>query len=507
VDADGLFTRTITLDTSFITDTLPSGDQVLRATSQVRDEFLPTQVMTLTSEDQTPLGRPVLPLLTYDITLQADRAKASGDIPVPRGVRLLSVETLETVDGFDPHITSAVSDVLGVAPQEPPLTEPGLWSPGVPFASQRTSEKVPGVGVQLTDRLLVYPAQFNASDDRTGRLRRFSRMVFEISYLDPAIASQELENLRQRPYVALTGMDIRELEGDDTVLLSAALSDLSGRGIDQVTALYTTDGATWQLTNLAPQPEPGRWQAELPSLGHDGFAFLMASDNAGHVSALATNATTTTTGSGLRVRPAHAAHFVSADFYLDDQLLDDSLDSREVQEYVSATPGVHRVYLRPEHSDPTSPVLFAADTPPLLEGHDYTLMIVGRPGALGLVVVDETAPAPPAGQALMHFVNANRVDPGWDIGPIDVYLDGALKATGLPVGQTTDEFIVVAPGTHEVWFFQAGKDPAHDRALTRKTFTIAAGQLVMVGTGRHDDDDGDISDFEQRAIIGRDVPR
>jgi hypothetical protein len=198
---------------------------------------------------------------------------------------------------------------------------------------------------------------------------------------------------------------------------------------------------------------------------------------------------------------------VSADFYLDDQLLDDSLDSREVQEYVSATPGVHRVYLRPEHSDPTSPVLFAADTPPLLEGHDYTLMIVGRPGALGLVVVDETAPAPPAGQALMHFVNANRVDPGWDIGPIDVYLDGALKATGLPVGQTTDEFIVVAPGTHEVWFFQAGKDPAHDRALTRKTFTIAAGQLVMVGTGRHDDDDGDISDFEQRAIIGRDVPR
>ena len=108
---------------------------MLRAFSSVHDEFLPSQTRALTSEDQTPLGRPVLPLLTYDITLQADRTKASGEIPVPRGVRLLSVETLDTVDGFDPHITSAVSDVIKVAPQEPPLTEQGLWSPGVPFAS------------------------------------------------------------------------------------------------------------------------------------------------------------------------------------------------------------------------------------------------------------------------------------------------------------------------------------------------------------------------------------
>ena len=126
------------------------------------------------------------------------------------------------MDGFDPHITSAVSDVIKVAPLETPLTEQGLWSPGVPFASQRTADKVPGVGDQLTDRLLVYPAQFNAGGDRTGRLRRFSRMVFEITYLDPAIATQQLENLRQRPYVALTGMEIRQLEGGDTVLLSAA---------------------------------------------------------------------------------------------------------------------------------------------------------------------------------------------------------------------------------------------------------------------------------------------
>jgi subtilisin family serine protease len=213
-------------------------------------------------------------------------------------------------------------------------------------------------------------------------------------------------------------------------------------------------------------------------------------------------------GDGVRVRPAHAADFGDADFYLDDQLLDDSIDSREVQEYSDTTPGVHEVLLRRPGAPPTSPPVFAALTPPLLDGHDYTLIVVGRAGALGLVVVDETPPAPPpAGQSLMHFVNANRVEADWNVGPIDVYLDGVLRAAALPVGQTSEGFIAVAPGTHTVWFFQAGRDPAHDRALTRKTFTVGVGELLLVGTGRHDDDDDDLGDFEQRAIIGRDLPR
>jgi subtilisin family serine protease len=213
-------------------------------------------------------------------------------------------------------------------------------------------------------------------------------------------------------------------------------------------------------------------------------------------------------GNGVRVRPAHAAHFGDADFYLDDQLLDDSIDSREVQEYSDTTPGVHEVRLRLPGAPPSSPPAFAAATPPLLEGHDYTLLVVGRPGALGLVVVDETPPTlPPAGQALMHFVNANRVEANWNVGPIDVYLDGVLRAAALPVGQASDDFIVVAPGTHTATFFQAGGDPTQDRALARKTFVVNAGELLLVGTGRHDDDDDDLSDLEQRAIIGRAAPR
>jgi hypothetical protein len=204
---------------------------------------------------------------------------------------------------------------------------------------------------------------------------------------------------------------------------------------------------------------------------------------------------------GVRVRPAHAAHFNSADFYLDDQLLDDSLDSREVQEYTNTTPGAHVVKLRRPGAAPNSAPIFSAPVN-LLDGHDYTLIVVGRPGELGLLTTDETAPAPPpAGQSLIHFVNANRVGVNWDIGPLDVYLDGALYVSGLAVGATSAYF-PLAPGTHEVRFYHAGADPALARRVAHKTFVAGAGQAILLGTGRHDDDDGEIDDPEQRAFIG-----
>jgi subtilisin family serine protease len=209
-------------------------------------------------------------------------------------------------------------------------------------------------------------------------------------------------------------------------------------------------------------------------------------------------------GNSVRVRPAHAAHFGDVDFYLDDQLLADSLDSHELVAYSDTTPGMHTVrVLRPGTSPHAHPILTAPVQ--LLDGHDYTLIIVGRPGALGLVVVDETAPAPPSvGQALLHFVNANRVEHQWNIGPLDVYLDGVLRAAALPVGQASS-YIALTPGTHTVFFFRAGADPALHDWVTRKTFVVNVGELILLGTGRHDD--GDLKDFEQRAFIRRAMPR
>ncbi|MBK9715828.1 MAG: S8 family serine peptidase [Kouleothrix sp.] len=206
---------------------------------------------------------------------------------------------------------------------------------------------------------------------------------------------------------------------------------------------------------------------------------------------------------GTRVRPGHAAHFASVDFYLDDRLLDHSLDSREVQDFVSTTPGRHIVRLLPVGAPPSSQPIFSAPVD-LLDGKDYSLLVVGRPGALGILVVDETVLAPPPeGQALLHFVNANRIDPDWNIGPLDVYLDGVLRVGALAVGAASRPYLALAPGSHFVAFYLAGADPAHDKPVAKKTFTAAAGEAILVGTGRHDDDDSDLSDFEQRAFVGR----
>jgi hypothetical protein len=228
----------------------------------------------------------------------------------------------------------------------------------------------------------------------------------------------------------------------------------------------------------------------------DGFARHYLAEHGGSILISSVNG-----GSGVRVRPAHAAHFRSADFYLDDQLLDDSLDSRDVEEYVSTTPGPHVVNLRRPGASPHSAPAFSAPVN-LLDGYDYTLIVVGRPGELGLVIATENTPAPPpAGQSLIHFVNANRVGVDWDIGPLDVYLDGLLQVPALAVGATSGYF-PLSPGTHEAVFYHAGANPALDRRVAHKTFVAGADQTILLGTGRHDDDDGRIDDEEQRAFVG-----
>jgi hypothetical protein len=295
----------------------------------------------------------------------------------------------------------------------------------------------------------------------------------------------QLENTSDTDHTVTLAATATATETGVTVQPPAGPINIPAHSVAQATVLMTIDPSGLEFTPDA-----------TTAATQDAFARHYLAEHGGSIEISSFSG-----GSGVRARPAHAAHFGSADFYLDDLLLDDSLDSREVDAYVDTTPGPHVVKLRRPGASPTSTPIFSAPVN-LLEGRDYTLIVVGRPGELGIVTVDETAPAPPpAGQALIHFVNANRVGVNWNIGPLDVYLDGALRVPALAVGAAS-AYLPLTPGTHEVRFFRAGANPASASDVAHKTFVASAGQAILLGTGRHNDNDGELSDDEQRAFVG-----
>jgi len=210
----------------------------------------------------------------------------------------------------------------------------------------------------------------------------------------------------------------------------------------------------------------------------------------------------------VRVRPANAAAIGEVAIYLDDQLLDGSIDPGRVEAYHATTLGTHTVSVK--HSVAGRLVLLTAQVQ-FLKDHDYSVILVGRENALGIVVVDETPAAPPApNQALLHFVNANLPSAG----PLDVYLDGVLTAPALPDGQATS-YSPIAPGSHIVRFFRAGTTPPHDSPLATITFSAQGGQLLLVGAGQHGNSgDCDLDSVSQdepercklRAFFASDIP-
>jgi hypothetical protein len=127
--------------------------------------------------------------------------------------------------------------------------------------------------------------------------------------------------------------------------------------------------------------------------------------------------------------------------------------------------------------------------------------------------VDDQPAAPPvAGQSLIHFVNANFPGPNADSGPLDVYLNGNVQATALPVGQASG-YIPVAPGSYVVAFYQAGVSPSAENLVAQETVTLAEGDALLVGAGqwndpnRCDGQDPVLCKAEQRAFAARTLLR
>jgi hypothetical protein len=113
-------------------------------------------------------------------------------------------------------------------------------------------------------------------------------MVFEVSYVDPAVASPAVLGDDIPPAlgdidVTLTQVAARNLApAAVNVLISARVSDAGG--LDSVTATYTTDGTHWKQATLQ-NAGGGLYQAivEGPPQGGNIFVIVEARATAGNV--------------------------------------------------------------------------------------------------------------------------------------------------------------------------------------------------------------------------------
>jgi hypothetical protein len=279
----GTITRIITFTNTFKNEPFRFG-QVPRVDSLVRDSFVPG-LTALQSVDQMAIGRPVLPTLSYDITLQPNPTGAGIGIPQPRGVRLLSAITLSDISDFNPSVTNVISDQVTPKPSDPLLGAIEQWLPDQPYVVQRT-----GFDTTPADKLVLTPVQFRAVDTSKGWLRRFGQMVFEVTYADPRRAPANILGDTTPPLVsevAITPAIARSIgtAAIHTVGVRATVSDSGGSGgpID-VTALFTIDGVRWKSAVLT-KDSGNIYQGNIPTqlLRPDVIAIIQARDSAGNV--------------------------------------------------------------------------------------------------------------------------------------------------------------------------------------------------------------------------------
>ena len=285
---NGVITRVITFTNNFVINDFGL-DHTPRVFSQVQDSFVPGPPQFLNGDDQSLLGRPVLPILSYDVTLKPNGG--AGRIPEPRGVRLLSATTLPDLGSFNPHVTMPITDQ--VYPQQKddpsmPLAIQGAWQPEQPFSFQRTAQHISATAVVTADKLLVNPAQFRPTSIETGLLRRFGQMVFEISYLDPSRANLNILQDDVPPViedVTITATAAQSVRVASTQMIHINVTILDNNTLNGmvVTAIYTTDGSHWDDVTFTQNGSIFSADVQTQPLGPDVVAIIQARDRAGNV--------------------------------------------------------------------------------------------------------------------------------------------------------------------------------------------------------------------------------
>ncbi|MEP7188757.1 MAG: hypothetical protein ABI901_06190, partial [Roseiflexaceae bacterium] len=289
----GTFTRTVTITIAASDFTVENvgGDMVPRVKhATLLDSFAPAETIALTGTDEMAAGKPVLPLLTYDLTLtNTELFGGTGGIPEPRGVRLLSATTLPDLSGFNPHVTTITTDTTFAQQQDDPnMTVQDQWLPDQPYTFLRTSD-----GGQYTDKLLVNPAQFQATSARSGQLRRFTQLVFEVNYLDPNSAPSSALSDETPPEISDVTISLPQqrarqagIAAQPQITVKANVHDEGGTGgpLD-VSVTYTVDGKKWLFKPLTFDASLGVYTTgiESPLPGQNIALLVEARDGAGNV--------------------------------------------------------------------------------------------------------------------------------------------------------------------------------------------------------------------------------
>jgi hypothetical protein len=204
---------------------------------------------------------------------------------------LRSAIQLPDLASFNPHVTTPITEeVYPQQEDDPALPAPGAWLPDQPYSVQRTERVGPGGAPGVTDQLLVTPAQFRTLDGETGQLRRFSRMVFEILYIDPQTAEQttladQVPPLINDVNITLLNQSAQASIAARLVRISAGVLDPGGDVLPDVSMTYTNDGANWRRQQLTLNPATGLFEAVVsapPSSGNI-FVIVEARDRAGNV--------------------------------------------------------------------------------------------------------------------------------------------------------------------------------------------------------------------------------
>ncbi|MGQ9683955.1 MAG: DUF4397 domain-containing protein [Anaerolineae bacterium] len=156
------------------------------------------------------------------------------------------------------------------------------------------------------------------------------------------------------------------------------------------------------------------------------------------LSLTAVQATGTLQQTQTRLRAVHAAPDAPAvDVVVDGAAAFPGLAFPSVAAYASANPGDRNVRVLPAGDPRAAPLLdttanLAADT-------EHTLVIVGRPGALEPLLLQDDNSAPPPGQARLRFVHASPDAPAVDVavagGPV-LFSNVAYKNVGDYVTRT-----------------------------------------------------------------------